>query len=148
MLVELRDLTTAFRKLSVDYSTLQASISHFMPDADTRNEMHDDKSMRKDPPMETGKEVWRELTKQDKKQLSARNKALSALSICSCVCHRAVAVQTPRVAQQVLGTLSIKLHGLPAMTATCNEIGCRGCQDSACKVTYRFPSWLLSRAVN
>lgn len=70
--------------------------------------------------------------------------------LCSCVCHRPITLSSPSVLSQLLGTLSIKYSSvlLPfSNVPPCTEKLCRPRQESKRKITYRFPQWLVSKAV-
>lgn len=69
---------------------------------------------------------------------------------CSCVCHRPITLSSPSALSQLLGTLFISSRGtlLPySYPPPCTERLCRPQRDSKRTLTYRFPQWLVSKAV-
>jgi hypothetical protein len=70
------------------------------------------------------------------------------LPMCECRCHKVVRLEMPPPLKQLVGTLRIGASGLPYFT-NCDMRSClRRSRISSVRVSYRFPPWLLRRAVS
>jgi ankyrin repeat protein len=67
---------------------------------------------------------------------------------CSCLCHRPYQLSTPSALVPLLGHLSVNYAGQAFVKVPCNEKKCRRRKDSAAKMTYRFPPWVLARVIH
>ena len=144
--MEFRGLATAFRKQSIEQSTLQAALEKF------------GSSTSVEPSTKTiglAAESDAEGTPNQSRRSPATSSNLpqaycaeDALSSCSCSCHRAWSLNSPNLAHNVFGSLSLKVQGIDLVTRRCNEVLCRKARRSVVRFAYRFPSWLLSRGIN
>jgi ankyrin repeat protein len=66
---------------------------------------------------------------------------------CSCLCHRRTHLQSPQLLNDLLGALSVNFTGIPYISVPCNEKMCKPRTSATARLTYQFPSWLLSRAL-
>ena len=144
VLVELRDLTGALRKLSVDQSLLRESMQTMMPNVvrveDTQEKGQNSKLPQFDEEISSDPLP---ATHVDPRPAYA----MHDLSSCSCSCHRVSAFASPGVLQNVCGALTMKFQA-PGMTPACNEIICSRSKQSSFKLNYRFPPWLLNCAID
>jgi hypothetical protein len=67
---------------------------------------------------------------------------------CSCICHKRDRLSSPHFLNQLLGALSVGYTALPYFRQPCNERRCQPRPSSSVRVTYRFPSWFLSRVIS
>lgn len=69
-------------------------------------------------------------------------------SSCSCICHRPYQLSTPSFLTHLVGHLSVNYAGQAFVKVQCNEKKCRRRNESAARMTYRFPNWALDRVVH
>jgi len=67
---------------------------------------------------------------------------------CCCACHKRHQVQTPRILENLIGTLFLGYSGLPMVTPSCDESSCRQRLIPSTQITYYFPRWFLQRAIS
>ena len=67
---------------------------------------------------------------------------------CSCVCHKRRQFQTPRMLEQVVGSLFFGYSGLPINTPPCSERSCHQRAIPSTQISYYFPSWFLKRMIS
>lgn len=67
---------------------------------------------------------------------------------CSCRCHKMSIFRYPSWAQGLVGSLFVGYSGIPLLSqAKCSEQSCQRDKRCLVKVSYFFPTWLLSRMV-
>lgn len=64
---------------------------------------------------------------------------------CSCVCHTEHRFRTPRLLDQIIGSLFIGYSGMPVNTKPCTEYSCHQRSQPTTYITYFFPQWFLAR---
>lgn len=69
-------------------------------------------------------------------------------SACSCVCHRPSKLGTPALLESIFGTFHIGLTGALTSRTPCTERLCRRQHHRTARFVYRFPSWMLARAIS
>jgi hypothetical protein len=79
-------------------------------------------------------------------QLSVQQRSMCVPS-CSCLCHQWRQLRSPRVFDRLIGSLLVGYSGVPLMTVECTVKSCSVKASYAMKVCYRFPAWMLARAV-
>ena len=67
---------------------------------------------------------------------------------CFCICHKRQQYKTPRLFDQLIGSLFVGYSGLPLTTAACNESLCQSRAVPSAQITYYFPQWFLQRALS
>ncbi|KAL8731479.1 MAG: hypothetical protein Q9181_004289 [Wetmoreana brouardii] len=149
VLVELRGLASAFRKLSIDHSILQTSIAQARPHSTSVGMVKElDPTYPSSSPPNYSPMSPTTPTVSPVDTMLNRGNVIASLSTCSCRCHRVNKIRTPAAAQGVVGSLTLKLNGFPTLTPACDEIACRRSMHSSFKLTYRFPSWFSNCALN
>jgi hypothetical protein len=67
---------------------------------------------------------------------------------CSCRCHTATQIKTPTWMYKAAGLLFIRFQGVPYLgRQSCNERSCQRNSSSRARITYYFPSWMMSRRI-
>jgi hypothetical protein len=79
-------------------------------------------------------------------QLSMQQRTMCVPS-CVCLCHRWRQLRSPKVFERLIGSLIIGYSGVPLITKNCTVKSCKVKATYALKVNYRFPVWMLARAV-
>lgn len=72
----------------------------------------------------------------------------SCSSGCLCRCHKTYFAKTPKLMEDVIGSLFIGYSNTPMNRKPCNEKLCRQQRSSLLKVNYYFPSWFMHRMVS
>ncbi|KAI9774855.1 MAG: hypothetical protein M1840_000071 [Geoglossum simile] len=67
---------------------------------------------------------------------------------CSCVCHKRHQFQTPRMLEQIIGSLFLGFSGIPINTPPCTERSCHQRAVPSTQISYYFPTWALKRMVS
>jgi hypothetical protein len=67
---------------------------------------------------------------------------------CSCICHKPSRLNSPRLLNEVFGTMSVGYVGVPLFSSPCNEKRCKPRPSASARITYQFPSWIMARAVS
>ena len=78
----------------------------------------------------------------------ARTISISCDRWCSCACHVRGTFRYPEWMRSVLGSMFVGYTGMPVFTPPCSETNCKQRSAPSIEVTYRFPSWFLSRVVS
>ena len=76
----------------------------------------------------------------DLRNLSERSRG------CQCACHIHQRLNTPRLLDEVLGTLFIGYSGSP-LFLRCNQKACRAQSDSYTTFIYQFPRWFITSRI-
>jgi len=66
---------------------------------------------------------------------------------CLCHCHRTHRARTPKLIQDLVGSLFIGYSNTPINRKPCNEKQCKQQRFSLLKINYYFPSWFMHRMV-
>ena len=67
---------------------------------------------------------------------------------CSCSCHRISRSATSPLYRELIGFLVMRCDGFFNPSRTCDETTCRRRPVTSIKFTYRFPPWLLDKAIH
>ena len=82
-------------------------------------------------------------------QIATRGVISTCARPCPCSCHSRHFFQTPRLIQQIFGTLLYSYTGPVSFRRnTCNYPRCKSQGSRSFRVTYMFPPWLLERAIS
>ena len=66
---------------------------------------------------------------------------------CPCPCHHQKRVRSPRLLDDILGSLFIGYSGLPCYQQTCDRDCKQGSSEVGVGLQYAFPRWMLNRIV-
>ena len=151
--MELRDLSAALRRLSVDHSNLHAIVTQAGPSLPNERVV-DESELMESPssPLITNKMALPAEAAPDLELATVSSnlssKLVPPLSTCSCSCHKVSKVQTPGFVQSVIGNLAVDLGGISVLTPACDEIACKRGAHSSVKISYRFPAWFSNAALH
>ena len=67
---------------------------------------------------------------------------------CSCICHKRHSFRTPRMLNQMIGSLFIGYSGFAINTPPCNEFSCLQRSRPSTAISYYFPPWFLARVIS
>lgn len=68
--------------------------------------------------------------------------------LCKCQCHTISRINTPRLLQTIMGSLCIQYNSIPIFDRRpCNNPLCRSNSRTLIRLHYRFPSWMIARAI-
>ena len=142
--MELRDLAAALRKLSIDHSTLHATITQAGPHLTTQRVL--DKGDLTGSP--TSPPAYCSMALPALELVTDLGNMGPPLSTCSCSCHRVSKVKTPGFAEPVIGSFTVNMGGISMLTPACDEIACKRSMHSSVKISYHFPSWFSNFALH
>ena len=63
---------------------------------------------------------------------------------CNCSCHIRRRLKSPCLLDGLLGTLFIGYSGSSLLSQRCDQVSCRGRQNSSTNFIYQFPRWFLT----
>ena len=147
MLSQLQVLSNAFQQLSIGHPGPQASLVHMKLATTTEDIERATRSPSRDShPSEV--ELRYENPSLSPAKPFPKSCNYASLSGCRCSCHRTSAFTTPWAMQYTFGALTVKLQGIPYIAPRCDEATCGKGGHSSLGFSYRFPPWLLNRAIH
>ena len=67
---------------------------------------------------------------------------------CSCICHRPSKLGSPALLESIFGAIHVGLTGALTSRTACTERLCKRQNYRTARFVYRFPSWMLARAIS